>query len=156
MAARTSGNPLDNPAYLRRESRRLQRVIKILTDREIKKALAAHAFYLAQQAEAIDRMAHSSDFGMTVEGSAAPVANTNNGERGAVNHLRAEAEQTLDGARTLRRLAEWYRSYAERAGNPAIWEARLQMAADLEVEAEGIERRHGGLDPDQGGGSATG
>jgi hypothetical protein len=26
----------------------------------------------------------------------------------------------------LRELAAWYREFAERAGNPAIWEARLR------------------------------
>jgi hypothetical protein len=42
----------------------------------------------------------------------------------------------------LRNLAAWYREFAERAGNPAIWEARLLMAEDLEKEADaGIERR---------------
>ena len=40
---------------------------------------------------------------------------------------------------TLRRLASWYREFAERAGNPAIWEARLRMAGDLEAEADRVE-----------------
>jgi hypothetical protein len=39
----------------------------------------------------------------------------------------------------LRELASWYRGFAERAGNPVIWEGRLQMAEDLEEEAEHIE-----------------
>jgi hypothetical protein len=43
-------------------------------------------------------------------------------------------------ARRLRELAAWYRAYAERAGNPAIWEARLRTAEDLEAEAARIER----------------
>jgi short-subunit dehydrogenase len=34
--------------------------------------------------------------------------------------------------RRLRDLAVWYREYAERAGNPAIWDARLRTAEDLE------------------------
>ena len=41
----------------------------------------------------------------------------------------------------LRRLASWYREFAERTENPAIWEARLQMAGDLEAEADRIEAR---------------
>jgi hypothetical protein len=28
----------------------------------------------------------------------------------------------------LRKVAAWYREFAERAGNPTIWEARLQTA----------------------------
>ncbi len=40
----------------------------------------------------------------------------------------------------LRELASWYRAFAERAGNPAIWEGRLRMASDLEAEADRIER----------------
>ena len=40
----------------------------------------------------------------------------------------------------LRELASWYREFAERAGNPAIWEGRLRMAEDLDDEAERIER----------------
>ena len=40
----------------------------------------------------------------------------------------------------LRELACWYREFAERAGSPWIWEARLRMAEDLDTEAEGVER----------------
>jgi SnoaL-like protein len=43
-------------------------------------------------------------------------------------------------ARRLRGLAAWYRAYAERAANPAIWDARLRTAEDLEAQASGIER----------------
>ena len=39
----------------------------------------------------------------------------------------------------LRRLAAWYRVFAEKAGNPAIWEARLHLAEDLEAEAARLE-----------------
>ena len=42
----------------------------------------------------------------------------------------------------LRELAAWYRQFAERAGNPAIWEARLHMAEDLEREAAQMLREH--------------
>lgn len=39
----------------------------------------------------------------------------------------------------LRILAAWYRDFAERAGNPVIWEARLRTADDLDQEADRIE-----------------
>ena len=41
--------------------------------------------------------------------------------------------------RKLRELAGWYRAFSERAGSPAIWEARLLTAHDLESEANRIE-----------------
>jgi hypothetical protein len=40
----------------------------------------------------------------------------------------------------LRELASWYRDFAERAGSPAIWEARLRTAKELEAEADFVER----------------
>jgi hypothetical protein len=43
-------------------------------------------------------------------------------------------------AEKLRELAAWYREFAERAGNPSIWESRLRMAEDLEREAGLLER----------------
>ena len=39
----------------------------------------------------------------------------------------------------LRELAVWYREYAERAGNPWVWEARLQTAENLERQATMLE-----------------
>jgi hypothetical protein len=42
----------------------------------------------------------------------------------------------MDRAQRLRDLAAWCREFAERAGSPAIWEARLLMAEDLEKEAD--------------------
>jgi hypothetical protein len=44
-------------------------------------------------------------------------------------------------AEKLQELAAWYREFAERAGNPAIWEARLHMAEDLEQEADRMLRQ---------------
>ncbi len=41
----------------------------------------------------------------------------------------------------LRELAAWYREFAEKTGNPSIWEARLRMAEDLEREADRLEQR---------------
>ncbi len=43
-------------------------------------------------------------------------------------------------AEKLQELAAWYREFAERAGNPAIWESRLRMAEDLEQEADRMAR----------------
>jgi hypothetical protein len=39
----------------------------------------------------------------------------------------------------LRELASWYREFAERTGNPAIWDARIRTAEDLEAEAARLE-----------------
>jgi hypothetical protein len=39
----------------------------------------------------------------------------------------------------LRELASWYREYAERTGNPAIWDVRIRTAEDLEAEATRLE-----------------
>ena len=41
--------------------------------------------------------------------------------------------------RRLRELAAWYRVFAEGAGNPVIWEARLRTAGELEREADQLE-----------------
>ena len=46
-----------------------------------------------------------------------------------------------DDPSTLRKLASWYRQFAERAGNPAVWEARLRTAEDLDAQAERVEQR---------------
>ena len=43
----------------------------------------------------------------------------------------------------LRELASWYREYAERTGNPAIWDARIRTAEDLEAEAARLEDTSG-------------
>ena len=45
----------------------------------------------------------------------------------------------MEDPRKLRELAGWYREFAERAGNPAIWEARLRTAKDLERKADRLE-----------------
>jgi hypothetical protein len=47
----------------------------------------------------------------------------------------------------LRRLAAWYRDFAERAGNPWIWEARLRHAEELEEEAARLEKGVTRTDP---------
>jgi hypothetical protein len=62
----------------------------------------------------------------------APIATTD-----ATDHPRAQERH--EKQRRLRELAHWYREFAERAGNPAIWEARLGTAAELEREADGLE-----------------
>jgi hypothetical protein len=43
----------------------------------------------------------------------------------------------------LRELAAWYREQAERATNPAIWDARLRTAEELDEEADRIEGKLG-------------
>ena len=43
----------------------------------------------------------------------------------------------------MRELAAWYRELAARTANTAIWDSRLRMAEDLELEAQRIERVHG-------------
>jgi hypothetical protein len=40
----------------------------------------------------------------------------------------------------LHKLASWYRDFAERAGDPMIWAARLRTANQLEAEADHVER----------------
>jgi hypothetical protein len=59
--------------------------------------------------------------------------------RGAepLEHPCSRMEQTM----RLRDLAAWYREFAERAGNPAIWDARPRMAEDLEKEADSLMQR---------------
>jgi len=47
----------------------------------------------------------------------------------------------MDEARKLRDLAAWYREFAERAGDPWIWDARLRTADKLEKEAALLEKR---------------
>jgi hypothetical protein len=48
----------------------------------------------------------------------------------------------MDQAQKLRDLASWYREFADRAANPAIWDARLRTAEDLEREAAELESAH--------------
>jgi len=44
-----------------------------------------------------------------------------------------------DNIEELRELALWYREFADRAGNPAIWEARLLTGQELDDEADRLE-----------------
>ena len=46
----------------------------------------------------------------------------------------------MEDPHKLRELAGWYREFAERAGNPAIWHARLTTAEELEREADRLEK----------------
>ena len=48
----------------------------------------------------------------------------------------------------LRMLAAWYRDFAEKTGNPMIWERRLVTAEDLERLATGLEASKLGLAKD--------
>ena len=139
-------DPLEDPQYLRAESHRLQKIIRVLSDPEVKKELAAHSLYLAQRAEAISRVAEDPEIiQMNVERYRSMLQSvTGDAERRRLQNLLSQDEQSLDAHRTLRELAAWYRSFAEQAGSPAIWEARLLTAEDLEAEAELIERRNEG------------
>jgi hypothetical protein len=47
----------------------------------------------------------------------------------------------LNDPSELRKLASWYRGFAERAANPVIWELRLKTAEALEREASRLEDR---------------
>jgi len=47
----------------------------------------------------------------------------------------------MPGEDKLRQLAAWYHEFAERAGSPWIWEARLRRAKDLEAEADRVEAK---------------
>jgi hypothetical protein len=47
----------------------------------------------------------------------------------------------VEDARELRRLAEWYRAFAELAGNAETRRDRLKMAEYLERKADELERR---------------
>jgi hypothetical protein len=53
-------------------------------------------------------------------------------------HQSAGARRVQDPEK-LRELASWYREFAEHTANPAIWDARLRTAEDLEAEAARLE-----------------
>ncbi len=53
-------------------------------------------------------------------------------------HQSAGARRVPDPEK-LRELASWYREFAEHTGNPAIGDARLRTAEDLEAEAARLE-----------------
>jgi hypothetical protein len=57
----------------------------------------------------------------------------------------------MRGAAELRKLAAWYRDFAERAGDPAIWEKRLRTAERLEGEADRLDRETELRSPDGAG-----
>ena len=46
----------------------------------------------------------------------------------------------MDEPHELRKLATWYREFAERAGDPWVWDARLKHADQLEREAARLEK----------------
>jgi hypothetical protein len=48
-------------------------------------------------------------------------------------------ERGVPDPEKLRELASWYREFAEHTDNPAIWDARLRTAEDLEAEAARLE-----------------
>ncbi len=69
-------------------------------------------------------------------------------------HTHQTAPTQFVEAQKLRDLAAWYRQFAERAGNPAIWEARLRTAEDLEKTATALEKKAASLAERRGGISA--
>lgn len=142
MSKESPRDPLDSPEYLRSESHRLKKVIESLSDPDIRKELASHSLYLAQRAEAISRIAEEPERAkMNIEGYRSILrSQADDGHRQTIQSRLSRAEESLDAHGTLRELADWYRNFAERAGNPAIWEARLNMAEDLEAEAERLDR----------------
>ena len=56
-----------------------------------------------------------------------------------LSRLSAARDAELTGPEELRKLAVWYRDFADRAGNSVIWEARLRTAEELEAEASRLE-----------------
>jgi hypothetical protein len=46
----------------------------------------------------------------------------------------------MEDPRKLRQLGDWYRKFAERAGNPDIWYRRLLTAENLERQADHLEK----------------
>ena len=143
MNGNPPSDPLDNPEYLRSESSQLRSVIETLTNPEVKRELASHAFYLAQRAEAISRIAEDPAIKRMDFDRHRPVLLSE-----AAQVLLSEAQQNLSARGALRELAAWYRSFAERAGDPTIWEARLRAAETLEAEVERMERRNPWVYPD--------
>jgi hypothetical protein len=51
----------------------------------------------------------------------------------------AEGVGQVDDPEELRKPASRYRGFAERSGNPVIWDARLRTAEDIEAEAARIQ-----------------
>jgi|GraSoiStandDraft_5_1057265.scaffolds.fasta_scaffold187834_2 hypothetical protein len=142
MNVAASSDRLNDPQYLRAEAARLQKILKIFAEPETKKAIAEHSFNLAQRAEAIDRLAE--DHPVVINRHRSISAPEMSGsERRIIEPLLDEAQDTLSGKHTLRQLACWYRDFAERAGSPVIWEARLRMADSLDEQAERVESRSG-------------
>jgi hypothetical protein len=62
--------------------------------------------------------------------------------KGIDAHVRdaTAGDYTSENPQRLRELAMWYREFAEKVGSPAIWDARLQTAEDLDDEVGRIER----------------
>jgi hypothetical protein len=55
-----------------------------------------------------------------------------------------QADPTQTDPSKLRELATWFRNFAERAGNPTIWQARLRTAEELEARADLVEHSQAG------------
>ena len=61
-----------------------------------------------------------------------------------IHLFNAEGSRAGGRSHKLRELACWYRESVERTGNPTIWDARLRIAEDLEVEAARISELFSG------------
>jgi hypothetical protein len=62
----------------------------------------------------------------------------------------AKGAGQMEDPEKLRELASWYREFAERTGNPTIWDGRLRTAEDLEAEAARIEETSSRLNNQRG------
>jgi hypothetical protein len=118
----------------------------------MKRGLAEHSLNLAQGADVIGQRAEDDPVVLwddsvrsrPVLGCELPYR-----EKQTVERLLEQAQDAHNGHHLLRQLACWYREFAERAGDPVIWEARLRMADSLDIEAERIEGRNAHPDGDQ-------
>lgn len=145
MKIKNPADPFQDPTYMRTTSDRLCSIIADLSDPGIKRSLAEHSFILAQRAEAIARLIQD-DFILHSNAERDPSILNSKEFTDTDGHVPegqlTEPEQALNGDQTLRQLAAWYREFAEKAGDPGIWDARLRMADDLDAEADRIDRGH--------------
>jgi hypothetical protein len=143
MDSNAPHNLLQDPTYLRDISSRLRQIITSLGDPDARRAIAEHSFNLAQRAEIIARLAAGdpSIIRANVGQDRSIVAPDMPALQSQTVECPADqAEDAVNGHQALRELARWYREFAESAGNPAIWDARLRTADDLDAEADRIER----------------
>ena len=152
MQTENRGAGLDEAEEPRAAPRRLRQIVRTLSDPAVQRELAAHSPHLAQRAAAIagGECGDPAVARLNIEFYRSLLAgDIADGERGAIAGLLTEAEQALDGQHAMRELARWCRAFAERAASPALWEARLRTADDLDAEADRIERHRIQVFPDR-------